>query len=111
MAQPTPSEMLRRLPPVDDVLAARPEQDRAYAPHAAWTEEMRLALAEVRATVLSGEMGPVGLERASLATAVIAGARRRIARRRDPGLIRVVNATGVALPTNLGRAPLPPAAL
>ena len=32
---------------------------------------------------------------------------KRIARRRDPGLVRVVNATGVVLHTNLGRAALP----
>jgi L-seryl-tRNA(Ser) seleniumtransferase len=42
---------------------------------------------------------------------VLGAARRRIARRRDPGCVRVVNAAGVVLHTNLGRAPLPPAAL
>jgi L-seryl-tRNA(Ser) seleniumtransferase len=65
----------------------------------------------VRAAILSGEMGAVGAGRAGLASALLAAARRRIARRRDPGLVRVVNATGVVLHTNLGRAPLPPAAL
>jgi L-seryl-tRNA(Ser) seleniumtransferase len=111
MALPTPQEMLRRLPPVNDILAARSAEDRAYAPDAEWTEEVRLALADVRAKVLSGEMGPVGFERAALAGSVIAAARKRIARRRDPGLVRVVNATGVVLHTNLGRAPMPAAAL
>jgi L-seryl-tRNA(Ser) seleniumtransferase len=111
MALPSSSEMLRRLPPVNDVLVARSAADRAYAPDAEWTEEVRLALADVRAKVLSGEIGPVGFERAALAASVIDAARRRIARRRDPGLVRVVNATGVVLHTNLGRAPMPPAAL
>ena len=111
MALPTPAELLRRLPPVNEILAARSESDRTYAPDAEWTEEARLALSEVRAKVLSGEMGPVGFERASLASAVLAAAKKRIARRRDPGLVRVVNATGVVLHTNLGRAALPAAAL
>jgi len=111
MAPPTSAELLRRLPPVHEVLAARGEGDRAYAPDAEWTEEVRLALAEVRARVLSGELGAVGFERASPPSAVLAAAKKRIARRRDPGLVRVVNATGVVLHTNLGRAALPPAAL
>jgi L-seryl-tRNA(Ser) seleniumtransferase len=42
---------------------------------------------------------------------VLDAAHRRIARRRDPGCVRVVNATGIVLHTNLGRAALPPAAL
>lgn len=111
MAPPTSAELLRRLPPVHEVLAARGEGDRAYAPDAEWTEEVRLALAEVRARVLSGELGAVGFERASPPSAVLSAAKKRIARRRDPGLVRVVNATGVVLHTNLGRAALPPVAL
>ena len=111
MAQPTPQELLRRLPPVNAVLDGLSAADRAYAPDAEWVEEIRRALAELRAQVLSGEIGPLGLARASGASSVIAATRKRIARRRDPGLVRVVNATGVVLHTNLGRAALPPAAL
>ncbi len=111
MVQPTPQELLRRLPPVNAVLEGLSPSDRAYAPDGEWVEEIRRALAELRAQVLSGEIGPVGLERASVASSVIAATRKRIARRRDPGLVRVVNATGVVLHTNLGRAALPPAAL
>lgn len=109
--QPTPQDLLRRLPPVNEALAARTPDDLAYASHDEWVEETRRALAEVRAAILSGEMGAVGAGRAGLASALLASARKRIARRRDPGLVRVVNATGVVLHTNLGRAPLPPAAL
>jgi L-seryl-tRNA(Ser) seleniumtransferase len=104
-------DLLRRLPPIGGVLAGLTHADLAYAPLPEWTEESRLALSELRARVLSGELGPVGLERASAAGSVLAAARKRIARRRDPGLVRVVNATGVVLHTNLGRAPLPPSAL
>ena len=110
-ASPTPQDLLRSLPPVHDVAAALSPQDLAYAPRDEWIAETRLALAELRAKVLSGEIGPVGLARASVAASVHASGKRRIARRRDPGLVRVVNATGVVLHTNLGRAALPPAAL
>ncbi len=111
MALLPPQELLRRIPPVNTVMAALKPESLAYAPAAEWTEEVRLALSDLRAKVLTGDVGPVGFERAAVAEEVIAAAKKRIARRRDPGLVRVVNATGVVLHTNLGRAPLPPAAL
>jgi L-seryl-tRNA(Ser) seleniumtransferase len=104
-------DLLRRLPPVHEVLASLAADDLAYAPREEWAEETRLALAELRAKVLSGGVGPVGLESVASARALLSAARRRMARRRDPGLVRVVNATGVVLHTNLGRAALPAAAL
>ncbi len=106
-----PQVLLRRLPPVNDVLAALADEDLAYAPRDEWLEDVRQALAEVRAKVLSGALGPHLVERSAAARSVLDAARRRIARRRDPGCVRVVNATGVVLHTNLGRAALPPAAL
>ncbi len=106
-----PAALVRRLPPVNDVLGALSPDDLRYAPREEWVEDVRQALAEVRARVLGGEMGPFRLERAAATGAVLESARRRIARRRDPGLVRVVNATGVVLHTNLGRAALPEAAL
>src|SRR5262245_11611878 len=111
MATATPQELLRRLPPVNGVIAALGKDDLDYASHDEWVEETRLALAEVRAKVLSGEIGPVAFSRAAEPMSLVGAARKRIARRRDPGLVRVVNATGVVLHTNLGRAPLPRAAL
>lgn len=103
--------LLRRLPPVNDVLAALAEDDLRYAPREEWVDDVRQALAEVRAKVLSGELGPHLVERSATARSVLDAARRRIARRRDPGCVRVVNATGVVLHTNLGRAALPDVAL
>ena len=72
---------------------------------------MRQALAEVRAKILSGDVGPLVVERTATARSVLDAARTHIARRRDPGCVRVVNATGVVLHTNLGRAALPEAAI
>jgi len=106
-----PAALLRRLPPVNDVLDALSPQDLAYAPRDEWVEDVRHALAEVRASILAGDLGPMLVERRATARSVLDAARRRIARRRDPGCIRVVNATGVVLHTNLGRAALPDAAV
>jgi L-seryl-tRNA(Ser) seleniumtransferase len=106
-----PQALLRRLPSVHVVLERVDAQAEALASREEWTEEIRHALAEMRANVLGGGIGPVALAAAASPERVIAAARRRIARRRDPGLVRVVNATGVVLHTNLGRAPLPPAAV
>jgi L-seryl-tRNA(Ser) seleniumtransferase len=95
---------------VNTVLEGLGPSDLAYAPREEWLDEVRQALAEVRAKVLSGTLGPVALRGQSSVAAVLEASRQRIARRRDPGCVRVVNATGVVLHTNIGRAALPVAA-
>ena len=88
-------ESLRDLPPVD-TLAAQLDAPRATAVAAA-----RAVLAERRAELLAGAPGEGDL--AARARDWIDGADR-------PRLRRVINATGVILHTNLGRAPLAEAA-
>jgi L-seryl-tRNA(Ser) seleniumtransferase len=88
-------DALRSLPPVD-ALAAQVEAPRAIAVAAA-----RAVLAERRAELLGGAAGEADL--AARARAWAAGAER-------PRLQRVLNATGVIVHTNLGRAPLAAAA-
>ena len=88
-------ESLRDLPPVD-TLAAQLDAPRATAVAAA-----RAVLAERRAELLAGAPGEADL--AARARDWIDGADR-------PRLRRVINATGVILHTNLGRAPLAEAA-
>ena len=106
-----PQAMLRRLPPVGEVVETITPADLEFAPRDEWVEELRQALAEVRAKILSGTVGPVALGKSASPEALRSAARRRIERRRDPGCVRVVNGTGVVLHTNIGRAPLPPSAL
>jgi L-seryl-tRNA(Ser) seleniumtransferase len=85
----------RDLPPVD-ALAAQLDAPRAVAVAAA-----RAVLAERRRELLAGSEGETDL--AERARAWVADASR-------PRLRRVINATGVIVHTNLGRAPLAAAA-
>ena len=86
---------LRSLPPVD-ALAAEVDAPRAIALAAA-----RTVLAARRAELLSGSGGDPNLT---------ARARAAAAASERPSLRRVLNATGVIVHTNLGRAPLAAAA-
>ena len=86
---------LRSLPSVDQ-LASRLE-----APHALAIAAAREAIDDRRAELRSGSPGDADL---------LARARAALAAMQRPSLGRVVNATGVVLHTNLGRAPLAEAA-
>ena len=89
---------LRDLPSVDRLLA---DERLAGAPHALAVAAARAALERAREEIKSGRApgDPVELVLAELAAA------------RRPSLRRVINATGVLIHTNLGRAPLPAEAL
>ena len=82
---------LRSLPAVHE-LAARLE-----APHALAVAAARLAIEECRTARLAGQPGSGNL---------VARAREMLVGLERPSLRRVINATGVILHTNLGRAPL-----
>jgi L-seryl-tRNA(Ser) seleniumtransferase len=71
------------------------------APHVLAVAAARLAIEERRAAVLAG---------APASDDIVVRARELLAELEQPSLRRVLNATGVIVHTNLGRAPLPQAA-
>jgi len=91
------SGKLRALPAVHEVLASLAPEAERY-PRALVVAEIRRAIEDTRRDILAGcDDGP------SVASRVLA-ALDAIVR---PSLRRVINATGVVIHTNLGRAPLP----
>src|SRR5262245_49668763 len=89
---------LRDLPSVDELVR---DERLASEPHELAVAAARVALEHARAEIRAG--GVPG----SLVDATVA----ELERRRGPSLRRVVNATGVLVHTNLGRAPLADAAV
>jgi L-seryl-tRNA(Ser) seleniumtransferase len=92
-------EQLRELPAVDQVVAGLAHLERRF-PRSLIVDEARRALQAMRDEIRAG----VPLSGESVATRV----GRNLARFEAPSLRRVINATGVVLHTNLGRAPLAP---
>src|SRR4051812_33264413 len=97
------SNPFRSLPAVNDVLAC--EAVHALAGRHARAQivaAVRAELDELRRRLGRGE----GVDGSADAEAVAARAARRLEREDRPKLVRIINATGVVLHTNLGRAPL-----
>lgn len=92
-------EQLRELPAVDQVVAALAHLEGRF-PRALIVDETRRALQAMREEIRAGI--PLGNE------SVESRVERALAGLEIPSLRRVINATGVVLHTNLGRAPLPP---
>jgi len=104
--------LLRKIPAVDELLATPRIQGLLMAyPRWAVLEAVRQVVAERRQRVLRGEMtreaGEAMLTPDAIAEAVADGTVEKA----GPSFLPVINATGVVLHTNLGRAPLAPAAL
>lgn len=93
----------RKLPAVHEILAvsALREQTDQYG-HNRLVAAVREALAELRARLARGEL----VDGEANAEAVALCAIRQLQATMRPKLVRVINATGIVLHTNLGRAPL-----
>ncbi len=98
-----PEDALRALPPVDALLNAAGPLIAAYG-RAATTDAVRATLDATRQRIRSGEAAST--DSGSLLQAV----RAHLERQFTPTLRPVINATGVIIHTNLGRAPLSAAA-
>ncbi len=89
---------MRELPAVDQVLSRLAHLETRF-PRRLIVEEVRRVLSAVRDEIRSG--------RHKDESPVEAIVERNLAKLEAPSLRRVINATGVVLHTNLGRAPLP----
>ncbi|VAV82407.1 L-seryl-tRNA(Sec) selenium transferase [hydrothermal vent metagenome] len=100
------SDLLRKIPSVDELLrGGEISALAALLPTAVASGIVRKAVDELRAELLSGGGGEESLN--ALAGTIEARFRSLL----SPSLVRVVNASGTVLHTNLGRALLPQAAL
>jgi L-seryl-tRNA(Ser) seleniumtransferase len=91
------NSLLRQLPKVDEVLR-RPDVQAVGAPRWAVVEAVRREVDERRQAIIDGRSAAVEVTAGEVA--------RRAAALAAPSLRGVINATGVVLHTNLGRAPL-----
>jgi L-seryl-tRNA(Ser) seleniumtransferase len=110
MALPSQSSLLRKLPSVDEVLRLASVVTLVTREgHAPVTDAVRAVLGELRAEIAAERLDG---SRVDLALDGLAGAvERQLARSLRLSLRPVINATGVILHTNLGRAPLSAEAL
>lgn len=109
MAKPEKHASLRHVPSVDQLLrtdAARELRERVGLKRL--TNIARSATAEIRALVRNGEADGDSAE--GLLADAIKRMQASVRAEGQTGLTRVINATGVILHTNLGRAPLSQAA-
>lgn len=97
---------LRALPSVDQLLRTEPAvRLREVVGPARITALARAVTEQIRAEIQAGEW--TTRTREALLEESVARLETACARERDTGIRRVINATGVILHTNLGRAPLP----
>jgi L-seryl-tRNA(Ser) seleniumtransferase len=109
---------LRQLPSVNDIMD-RPEAVRLAKAYSRWAvrDAARQLIDGLRSEMLAGGActccggGDPAVARDQLVSRIEAGLESATVRLCSPGPRRVINATGVVLHTNLGRAPLPRFAL
>jgi L-seryl-tRNA(Ser) seleniumtransferase len=100
---------LRQLPSIDRLLASRAgERLLASYRREYVTRQCRQLLDELRIAIREGRSID---ERDLTDDGLLEQLTRRLLAAREPRLVRVINATGTVLHTNLGRAPLPRAAI
>ena len=97
------NQLLRELPSVDEVLGLMPAAAKQSLPHRVIVDHIRAAIGEMREQVLAGQLGdPEDLTPRQVAELAF----KKAYGYWQPNLRPVINATGVVLHTNLGRAVL-----
>jgi L-seryl-tRNA(Ser) seleniumtransferase len=100
-----PAELFRRLPSVDDAMRSDAISSLVAASgHHTVAEAVRVVLARLRQEITSGLLDETSLALALTGLAVAVEGQMRQSLKYS--LLSVINATGVILHTNLGRAPL-----
>jgi L-seryl-tRNA(Ser) seleniumtransferase len=94
----TLQDQLRTLPSVDEIVSGLARLQSRF-PRSLIVEEVRSVLDEIRIEIRAGH--------ACMPDSIEARIESNLARLETPSLRPVINATGVVLHTNLGRAPLP----
>ena len=110
MKPTAPSALFRQLPSVDDLMRG-PAASALAATYGkdSLTDAMRVVLARLRQEIASGLLGEDALDLAL--TGLKAAVEIQLRQASSYSLRPVINATGVILHTNLGRAPLAEAAI
>ncbi|HWU40290.1 MAG TPA: L-seryl-tRNA(Sec) selenium transferase, partial [Candidatus Acidoferrum sp.] len=110
--RPDASTLLRQIPGVDEFLAL-PRIQGLLAANPRWVvlEAVRQVLADRRQRVLRGGIAPETAEALLATGSLVEAVADTTAQKAGASFVPVINATGVVLHTNLGRAPLASAAL
>jgi len=104
------ADLYRKLPSVDELLRSSELQSLVTSEGAAVvTEAVRTVLASLREEISAARIDADGLRLAL--SGIDEAVMRRVRQALKPSLRPIINATGVILHTNLGRAPLPASAL
>lgn len=112
MPQKERSQLLRKIPKVDELLgAAEIKELLGVHPAEVVREGIRNGLERLRQTILRAEKAEDIQEEAFALSNLLPLFEEEIAKQVNPNLRRTINATGVVIHTNLGRSPLSERAL
>jgi len=112
MSQRERSTLLRKIPKVDELLAAAEIKELLQVhPIEVVREGIRKGLERLRQAILSAEKAEDIQEEAFALSNLLPLFEEEIAKQVNPHLRRAINATGVVIHTNLGRSPLSERAL
>src|SRR6058998_1709885 len=102
-------ETLKQIPPVNDVLRSQELAEfREIIGQPFAASILDKVISDIRRELVESK---TGTSRAELTVKIAGEVARRLRESLQPSLRRVINASGVVLHTNLGRAPLPERAI